>query len=126
MYDKIIIGAGLYGLYAALYCGRKGERVLVLEKEDAAFCRATYINQARVHLGYHYPRSLSTAISTIRYFDRFVGVSGRTSVRFMRQAAAFPGHRRISLRSLRMLPEFHAGRFLSQSFSVTGCVTARS
>lgn len=73
MYDKIIIGAGLYGLYAALYCGRKGERVLVLEKEDAAFCRATYINQARVHLGYHYPRSLSTAISTIRYFDRFVG-----------------------------------------------------
>ena len=72
VYDKIIIGAGLYGLYAALFCGKKGERVLVLEKEDAAFCRATYINQARVHLGYHYPRSLSTAISTARYFDRFV------------------------------------------------------
>ena len=25
-YDKIIIGAGLYGLYSAELCGRKGER----------------------------------------------------------------------------------------------------
>ena len=72
MYDKIIIGAGIYGLYAALYCGKRGEEVLVLEKEAAAFQRATYINQARVHLGYHYPRSLSTALQTARYFDRFV------------------------------------------------------
>ena len=71
-YDKIIIGAGLYGLYAAVYCGRKGEKVLVLEKDPEAFSRATYVNQARVHLGYHYPRSLSTAISTAKYFDRFV------------------------------------------------------
>ena len=30
-YDRIIIGAGLYGLYSALFCGRKGESVLVLE-----------------------------------------------------------------------------------------------
>ncbi len=72
MYDKIIIGAGLYGLYAAAFCSRKGEKVLVLEKEAEAFSRATYVNQARVHLGYHYPRSLSTAVSTVRYFDRFV------------------------------------------------------
>lgn len=72
MYDKIIIGAGLYGLYAAWQCGQKGERVLVLEKEDAPFQRATRINQARVHLGYHYPRSLSTALQTARYFNRFV------------------------------------------------------
>lgn len=71
-YDKIIIGAGIYGLYAAVFCGRKKERVLVLEKDPEAFSRATYVNQARVHLGYHYPRSLSTALSTVRYFDRFV------------------------------------------------------
>ena len=30
-YDKIIIGAGLYGLYSAVYCGKKGEKILVLE-----------------------------------------------------------------------------------------------
>lgn len=69
--DKIIIGAGLYGLYAALYCARKGQRVTVLEIEAAPFTRATYINQARVHMGYHYPRSLSTAMKSAGYFKRF-------------------------------------------------------
>jgi len=70
-WDKIIIGAGLYGLYSALFTGKRGERVLVLEAEDAPFRRATYINQARVHMGYHYPRSYSTAIKSAGYFDRF-------------------------------------------------------
>ena len=36
-YDKIIIGAGLYGLYSALNCGKKGEKVVVLGKDPAAF-----------------------------------------------------------------------------------------
>lgn len=70
-YDKIILGAGLYGLYAAVRCGARGERVLVLEREAAPFQRATYINQARVHMGYHYPRSYSTAVKSARYFERF-------------------------------------------------------
>ncbi len=72
MWDKIILGAGLYGLYAALACGRKGQRVLVLERDGEAFGRATYANQARVHMGYHYPRSLSTAKKSAGYFQRFV------------------------------------------------------
>lgn len=70
-YDKIIIGAGLYGLYAARYSGDKGERVLVLEYDNVSFSRATYINQARIHMGYHYPRSLTTAIKSAGYFRRF-------------------------------------------------------
>ena len=32
--DKIIIGAGLYGLYAAQKCGAAGQRVLVLERRN--------------------------------------------------------------------------------------------
>lgn len=71
-YDKIIIGAGLYGLYAAAYCGERDQKVLVLEYDDAPFKRATYINQARVHMGYHYPRSLTTAVKSAGYFRRFV------------------------------------------------------
>lgn len=71
IYDKIIIGAGLYGLYSAERCGRKGEHVLVLEYDDEPFKRATFINQARVHMGYHYPRSFSTAIKSAGYFKRF-------------------------------------------------------
>lgn len=70
-YDKIILGAGIYGMYAALQCGQKGQHVLVLEKDKSAFGRATFINQARVHQGYHYPRSLSTAMKSAHYFDRF-------------------------------------------------------
>lgn len=69
--DKIILGAGLYGLYAALKCGSAGQRVLLLEKDAAPFKRATYINQARVHMGYHYPRSYATAIKSAHYFERF-------------------------------------------------------
>lgn len=70
-FDRIIIGAGLYGLYAADFCGNRGESVLVLECDDAPFKRATYINQARVHQGYHYPRSISTAMKSAGYFERF-------------------------------------------------------
>ena len=70
-YDKIIIGAGLYGLYAALFCVKRRQKVLVLECDLEAFGRATYINQARVHQGYHYPRSISTAMKSAGYFERF-------------------------------------------------------
>ena len=70
-FDKIMIGAGLYGLYSALFCGEKGQRVLVLECDPTPFRRATYINQARVHQGYHYPRSISTAMKSAGYFERF-------------------------------------------------------
>ena len=70
-YDKIIIGAGLYGLYSALFCGRRRQKILVLECDPAPFRRATYINQARVHQGYHYPRSLATAMRSAEYFERF-------------------------------------------------------
>lgn len=70
-YDKVIIGAGLYGLYSALKCGESGQKILVFDCDDGPFCRATYINQARVHMGYHYPRSFSTAIKSAHYFERF-------------------------------------------------------
>lgn len=71
-FDKIIIGAGLYGLYAALFCAKRGENVLVFEHDPEAFSRATYINQARVHMGYHYPRSYTTAKKSADYYDRFI------------------------------------------------------
>lgn len=69
--DRIIIGAGIYGLYAARECGKRGENIILLEKDTAAFRRATYINQARVHMGYHYPRSVATAAKSAHYFERF-------------------------------------------------------
>ena len=69
--EKIIIGAGIYGLYSALYLAKKNSgRIILLEKDSEAFSRATYINQARVHMGYHYPRSISTASKSAHYFHR--------------------------------------------------------
>lgn len=70
-FDKVIIGAGLYGLYSALFCCERGQKVVVLECDPAPFKRATFINQARVHQGYHYPRSISTAMKSAGYFARF-------------------------------------------------------
>ena len=40
-YDKIIIGGGLYGLYSAVYCAERGEKVIVLERDNGFFMRAT-------------------------------------------------------------------------------------
>lgn len=63
-YDTIIVGGGFYGLRLAQFLhdelGQKD--VLIVEKESDVMLRASYNNQARVHNGYHYPRSVLTAI----------------------------------------------------------------
>ena len=60
-YDFLIIGGGLFGSYAALYLAQKGLRVALMEKEQVLFSKASVVNQARLHGGYHYPRSVATA-----------------------------------------------------------------
>lgn len=73
MEEIVVIGAGLYGLYSAIKIAniKKDCKVWILECDSESFGRATYINQARVHMGYHYPRSLSTAVKSAKYFERF-------------------------------------------------------
>ena len=70
-FDRVIIGAGIYGLYAAIESCKKGFNVLVIEREKSALERGSLINQARLHNGYHYPRSFATASKSSKYFDRF-------------------------------------------------------
>lgn len=72
MYDRIIIGAGIYGLYAAVESAKKGYKTLVLERDSDALTRGSFINQARLHSGYHYPRSKETAQKSRDYFFRFM------------------------------------------------------
>lgn len=71
-FDRIIIGAGIYGLYAAVQSSQKGYNVLVIDMEEGPFRRGSYVNQARLHNGYHYPRSMATASKSAGYFRRFV------------------------------------------------------
>lgn len=68
-YDYIILGSGIFGLYAASLL--TDYKVAIIEIDDSSFSRASYVNQARVHNGYHYPRSPETALKSIHYFDRF-------------------------------------------------------
>ena len=71
VYDIVIAGGGFYGCSLALYLVGKGYSVLLVEKEEQLMQRASAINQARVHAGFHYPRSLATAIRSLMHFPRF-------------------------------------------------------
>ncbi len=81
-YDAVVIGGGFFGLSVAGYLkSQLGQRrVLVLEKEDDMMRRASYNNQARVHNGYHYPRSLLTALRSRVNFPIFAAQYERAIV----------------------------------------------
>ncbi|PWW11554.1 FAD-dependent oxidoreductase [Mangrovibacter plantisponsor] len=68
----IIAGGGFFGLYLAEQLSLRGVSVILIEKEDSLMSRASFNNQARVHNGYHYPRSILTAMRSRLSFPRFV------------------------------------------------------
>lgn len=72
--DAIIIGGGFYGAAIAIYLARERglKRILLIEREAALLTRASYNNQARVHNGYHYPRSFTTAYRSRVNLPKFV------------------------------------------------------
>jgi len=70
--DALVIGGGFYGLYLAETLARRGERVRLCERGPRPMMRASYSNQARVHNGYHYPRSVLTALRSRVNFPRFL------------------------------------------------------
>lgn len=72
--DAVIIGGGFYGCAIAVYLARtRGfRRVILIEREPALLARASYNNQARVHNGYHYPRSFTTAFRSRVNLPRFL------------------------------------------------------
>ncbi|HEY0509452.1 MAG TPA: FAD-dependent oxidoreductase [Blastococcus sp.] len=57
----VVIGGGFYGSSLAAHLARGGAEVTLLEARQDLLGGASYFNQARVHGGYHYPRSLRTA-----------------------------------------------------------------
>lgn len=72
MTQILIIGGGFFGMYLAEHFAQKGCNVRLFEKEPQFMQRASYANQARVHNGYHYPRSVLTALRSRISFPRFV------------------------------------------------------
>jgi len=73
-WDLVVVGGGFYGCAIALHAVRRWrlQRVLLVEREDALMQRASWRNQARVHGGYHYPRSYTTAFRSRANYSRFL------------------------------------------------------
>lgn len=73
MKSKIaIIGGGFFGSYLAYNLSKRGYEVFIFEKECQIMQRASLKNQARVHNGYHYPRSILTGLRSRISFPRFI------------------------------------------------------
>lgn len=72
IYDAAIIGAGIFGIELGLILAKRNLKIIILEKENNICMRASANNQARVHNGYHYPRSLETLIASHRHYDTFL------------------------------------------------------
>src|SRR5262249_731953 len=72
--QHVIIGGGTYGCFVGVRLGGVfgGAGVLLVEQEPDIMRRASYNNQARVHGGYHYPRSLLTALRSRVNAPRFI------------------------------------------------------
>ncbi len=72
--DAVVIGGGFYGVAIAVYLARQRglKHILLVEREGTLLARASYNNQARVHNGYHYPRSFTTAYRSRINLPRFV------------------------------------------------------
>jgi glycine/D-amino acid oxidase-like deaminating enzyme len=70
--DAVVVGGGFYGARLALMLGGLGQRVLLVEREAQLLARASLRNQARVHNGYHYPRSILTSLRSRLNYVRFI------------------------------------------------------
>ncbi|HVE27900.1 MAG TPA: FAD-dependent oxidoreductase [Sporichthya sp.] len=70
-----VIGAGVFGATAAVELARTGAKVELFEARRDLLEGATGRCQARLHSGYHYPRSDSTALSAkagaVEFRERF-------------------------------------------------------
>lgn len=69
--DALVIGGGFYGCCLAVHLRRRFDRVVLVEEADGVLTRASRVNQARLHNGYHYPRSFLTAVRSRSNLDVF-------------------------------------------------------
>ncbi len=71
--DCAVVGGGMFGCWLALYLARRfSAKVVVVERESELLRRASFRNQARVHNGYHYPRSILTGLRSRVNSERFL------------------------------------------------------
>jgi len=69
--DNLVIGGGFYGAALALVLRSVSARTVLVEAADELMQRASRVNQARVHTGFHYPRNALTAVKSLMLHQRF-------------------------------------------------------
>ena len=87
----VVIGGGFYGCMLAAHLRQAGGRVVLCEKHDDILERASHTNQARVHNGYHYPRSMLTGLRSRVNFPGSSTSSATASTRRSRSTTPSPG-----------------------------------
>lgn len=70
-YDAVVIGGGFFGCNIALFLSRIYKKILLIEAEKDLLLKSSYVNQARIHNGYHYPRNFLTAYRSHVNFELF-------------------------------------------------------
>src|SRR3989338_2676983 len=66
-----VIGGGFFGVMTAIKLAERGFKVTIFERKADILYEASYINQNRMHMGYHYPRSFETAMSSFIFQKAF-------------------------------------------------------
>ena len=66
-----VIGAGIFGCAAAMELGKAGYHVKLVDRQASLLMGTSKNNTNRVHMGFHYPRDLGTAIECRDSFERF-------------------------------------------------------
>lgn len=66
-----IIGGGIFGSTIAIQLAINKHKVTIFEKNNSLMQGASYNNQNRIHLGFHYPRDRQTAIQSKEGFKKF-------------------------------------------------------
>lgn len=70
---RVVVGGGLFGCYAAIVLADRGHDVRLIEQDSQLLTRASFVNQARLHTGLHYPRSILTATEALSRYRAFRG-----------------------------------------------------
>ncbi len=66
-----VVGGGIFGATIALKLAKEGADVTLFERAPDLLMGASFNNQNRLHLGFHYPRDDETARQCIKGFQRF-------------------------------------------------------
>ena len=68
----VIVGAGWYGCHIASLLVKNNKEIIIIDKANDFFTGSSSKNQNRLHLGFHYPRSIET-INECKYgYTKFI------------------------------------------------------